>query len=102
MLYIVEVHVAKHVNTILDVWHGEDIRIHDHTSEVGGHEFQCLHRANCSCDCACNLCDILSGTYKFCNLYMYLNATQFPVGFFSFKKPYLNQPRVQTTRNQYR
>ena len=42
---------------------------------------------NYSCDCACNLCDILSGTYKFCNLYMYLNTTQFPVGFFLFKKP---------------
>ena len=36
---------------------------------------------NCSCDCACNLCDILNGTYKFCNLYMYL-----PVGFILFKK----------------
>ena len=43
---------------------------------------------NYSCDCACNLCDILSGTYKFCNLYMYLSTTQFPVGFFfSGKKP---------------
>ena len=28
---------------------------------------------NCSCDCACNLCDILNGTYMFCYLYMYLN-----------------------------
>ena len=45
MLYIVEVQVAKYVRAILDVWHGEDIRIHDHTRGVGGHKFRYLHRA---------------------------------------------------------
>ena len=40
---------------------------------------------NCSCDCACNLiCDILNGTYKFCN---FNNVKQFPVGFILYKKP---------------
>ena len=64
------------------MWHGEDIRINDHTSGVNGHEFLCFTVPNCSCDCACNLCDILSGTY------MYLNIVKhYPVSFILFKKP---------------
>ena len=54
---------------------------------------------HCSCDCACNLCDIQNGTYMFC-----YSRTVVPSSS-KGKTPsvvYINQPRVQTHRNQYR